>query len=74
MTKGSDVLLIGVILLALILAVLVYLFCAVSNYTNYDKLIEDEEQLRYIEKWKKNHNVKDKINMRTVKEIISELK
>lgn len=51
--------LIGVILFALILAVLVY--CAVDAYTSYDKFIDDdEEQLRYIEKWKKNHNVKDK--------------
>lgn len=52
--------LIGIVVLALVLSVLGYLFCAVSNCTNYDKLIEDEEQFRYIEKWRKNHNVKEK--------------
>lgn len=52
--------LIGIVVLALVLSVLGYLFCAVSNYTNYDKLVEDEEQFRYIEKWRKTHSVKDK--------------
>lgn len=58
--KGSGVMLIGIIILALVLVVLGYIFCAVGNCTSYDKLIEDEEQFRYIEKWNKNHNVKDK--------------
>lgn len=52
--------LIGIIILALVLVVLVYILCVVGNYTDYDKLIEDEEQFRYIEKWNKKHNVKDK--------------
>lgn len=58
--KGSDVMLIGIVVLTLVLCVLYYLLCAAGNYNSCNKLIEDEEQFRYIEKWKKNHNVKDK--------------
>ena len=50
--------LIGVILFTLILVVLLY--CAVGNCTNCDKSMDDEEQIRYIEKWRNNHNVREK--------------